>query len=324
MSLLLTPSIEKPSGIIAFPGNFIRPSFEVLYGFDAVVAGLAKPDITVVQFGVDGATISTTGVVGATSYTYERDTSASFTSPTTISSGTLDLTVNDTGPLSGAVTYYYRIIATDGVDTSTSTTATFIISATFDTATLLNGSNLPSNTNTLTLTVQPSVAISAGSSITLSVLTGSATADNGSLSLGGAGAVIFGSAGSWTQSTGTLVLTVASGQTLPTGSDTVVTFTLTNPASGNGVTSVNLSSTGFTTASISGLFLEAAANKYNIPDDLATPGSANDFQQDEADILSLTPSNPANQATVYFGSNTHDLYVWDGSAWYIYNNDYTP
>jgi hypothetical protein len=72
------------------------------------------------------------------------------------------------------------------------------------------------------------------------------------------------------------------------------------------------------------LFLEAAANKYNIPDDLVTPGSADDFQQDEADILLLTPSNPANQATVYFGSNTHDLYVWDGSAWYIYNNDYTP
>ena len=35
MSLLLTPSIEKPSSIIALPGNFIRPSFEKLYGFDA-------------------------------------------------------------------------------------------------------------------------------------------------------------------------------------------------------------------------------------------------------------------------------------------------
>ena len=35
MSLLLTPSIEKPSNIIALPGNFIRPAFEKLYGFDA-------------------------------------------------------------------------------------------------------------------------------------------------------------------------------------------------------------------------------------------------------------------------------------------------
>ena len=37
MSLLLTPSIEKPSNIIALPGNFIRPAFEKLYGFDAEV-----------------------------------------------------------------------------------------------------------------------------------------------------------------------------------------------------------------------------------------------------------------------------------------------
>lgn len=35
MSLLLTPSIEKPSNIIGLPGNFVRPSFEKLYGFDA-------------------------------------------------------------------------------------------------------------------------------------------------------------------------------------------------------------------------------------------------------------------------------------------------
>ena len=34
MSLLLTPSLEKPSSIIASPGNFIRPAFEKLYGFD--------------------------------------------------------------------------------------------------------------------------------------------------------------------------------------------------------------------------------------------------------------------------------------------------
>lgn len=36
MSLLLTPSIEKPSNIIGLPGNFVRPSFEKLYGFDAL------------------------------------------------------------------------------------------------------------------------------------------------------------------------------------------------------------------------------------------------------------------------------------------------
>ena len=186
---------------------------------------------------------------------------------------------------------------------------------TFDTATLTDGSNLASNDNIFTFTVQPSASISAGSSITLSGLTGSATGD-GSVTLSGAGASIFGSAGSWTQSTGTLVLTVDSGQTLPTGSDTVVSFTLTNPASGSGVTSVNLSSSGFTTASISGLFLEAQANQYNIPDSTD--------QQTEATILALSPPNPSGEVTVKFGSDTYDLYVWDGSVWYIYNNDYTP
>ena len=35
MSLLLTPSLEKPSNITPLPSNFVRPAFEKLYGFDA-------------------------------------------------------------------------------------------------------------------------------------------------------------------------------------------------------------------------------------------------------------------------------------------------
>ena len=316
MSLEFTSGFEKPSGVIAFPGNFVRPAFEKLYGFDAPQEFvLGTPDITVVQLGDDGATISTTGVTGATSYTYERDTSASFTSPTTISSGTLDLSVNDTGPLTAVVTYYYRIIATDGVQTTTSTSATLLIPGDFDTASLVDSSNLPSSSNVFTLTLQPSASISTGSSVTLSGLTGSATVD-GSLTLSGAGAAIFGSAGSWTQSTGTLVLTVDTAQTLPTGSDTVISFTLTNPSSGSGVTSVDLSSSGYNTASISGLFLEASANKYNIPDSTD--------QQTEADIHALLPTNPSGEVIVKFGSDTHDIYVFHNNVWYNYNNDYTP
>ena len=34
MSLIFTV-LEKPSNITPFPGNFIRPAFEKLYGFDA-------------------------------------------------------------------------------------------------------------------------------------------------------------------------------------------------------------------------------------------------------------------------------------------------
>ena len=35
MSIEFTSGFEKPSGVIPFPGNFIRPAFEKLYGFDA-------------------------------------------------------------------------------------------------------------------------------------------------------------------------------------------------------------------------------------------------------------------------------------------------
>ena len=34
MSLIFT-TLEKPSNITPLPGNFIRPAFEELYGFDA-------------------------------------------------------------------------------------------------------------------------------------------------------------------------------------------------------------------------------------------------------------------------------------------------
>jgi hypothetical protein len=36
MSLIFT-TLEKPSNITPLPGNFIRPAFEELYGFDADV-----------------------------------------------------------------------------------------------------------------------------------------------------------------------------------------------------------------------------------------------------------------------------------------------
>lgn len=67
-----------------------------------------------------------------------------------------------------------------------------------------------------------------------------------------------------------------------------------------------------------------AGVSYNIPNDTGSPGSANDFQQAEDDILALSPTNPSGEVYVYYGTDTSDLYVWDGSSWYIYNNDYTP
>ena len=180
---------------------------------------------------------------------------------------------------------------------------------TFDTATLENGQTNLDNTNILTFTVQPSRDISAGDSITLTGLTGSQTAD-GSLTLSGSGASVFGSAGSWTQSTGTLVLTVDTGQTLSTGSDTVITFNLTNPATvSSGVSGITLSSSGFTQASISGTFL-SAVEIFNVT-----------TRDTEANILASTPTLSAGEAGIAFATGTHDFYIYDGSAWYIYKND---
>lgn len=41
----------------------------------------------------------------------------------------------------------------------------------------------------------------------------------------------------------------------------------------------------------------------------------------ESNILASSPTNPTGEVTVKFGTDTYDLYIWDGSAWYIYNND---
>ena len=41
----------------------------------------------------------------------------------------------------------------------------------------------------------------------------------------------------------------------------------------------------------------------------------------ESNILASSPTNPTGEVTVKFGTDTYDLYIWDGSAWYTYNND---
>jgi len=180
--------------------------------------------------------------------------------------------------------------------------------STFSTATLQNGNTGAGISNTLTLTINPTSAITASGTLTLDGLTGSQTANNASLTIAGTNAAIFGSSGSWTQSSGTLVLTVAGGQSVPTGSDTVITFTLTNPASTNtGVTGITLASSGFTTANISGTFL-GAITLFNV-----TTRNTN------VNILASTPSNPSGEANIAFSTDINDFYIYDGSDWVVYN-----
>ncbi len=182
---------------------------------------------------------------------------------------------------------------------------------TFDSATLVNGQTAQGTTNTLTLTLNPSAAIGATGTLTISGLTGSQTSDSASLTVGGTNAAIFGSSGVWTQSSGTLVLTVASGQSVPTGSSTVITFTLTNPASTNsGVTGVTLASSGFSTANLSGTFLNSIAT-FNVT-----------TRNTQANILASTPTNPTDEVNIAFGTDTYDFYIYaDDGTWLIFNND---
>ena len=41
----------------------------------------------------------------------------------------------------------------------------------------------------------------------------------------------------------------------------------------------------------------------------------------EANILASTPTNPTDEVTVTYGTDTGDFYIYDGSAWYVYKDD---
>jgi len=132
MSLLLTPSIEKPSNITPLPGNFIRPAFEVLYGFDSVVEGLGVSTITAtLDANLEDVNLSCTTVTNAISYEFQRDDNSGFTSPTTLQNTASTTFIDSPTPSS---TYYYRVIASDGVDTTTSNTESVTVIGVFDSA----------------------------------------------------------------------------------------------------------------------------------------------------------------------------------------------
>ena len=181
----------------------------------------------------------------------------------------------------------------------------------FETATLSDSNSQTSGTNTITFTVQPGIDISAGGSITLTGLTSSQTVD-GSLTLSGAGASVFGSAGSWTQSTGTLVLTVDTGQTLSTGSDTVITFNLQNTATlGSSGVTATLNGTGHLQTSVTGTVLDT------IHDSTLTFATIQVFNN-ESDFINDTG---ADDYTIVHAKDTDNLCVWNGSNWVIFNQN---
>jgi hypothetical protein len=129
MGIQFTSDARPPSNIRLLPGDFIRPAFGELYGFDAVEQGLDASTITAtLDANLEDVNLSCTTVTDAISYEFQRDDNIGFTSPTTLQN-TASTTFTDS-PTPGS-TYYYRVIATDGVDTSTSNTASVLVTGIF-------------------------------------------------------------------------------------------------------------------------------------------------------------------------------------------------
>lgn len=130
MSLEFPSTLEKPSNITPLPGNFIRPAFEELYGFDSVVEDLGVSTITAtLDANLEDVNLSCTTVTNAISYEFQRDDNSGFTSPTTLQNTASTTFIDSPTPSS---TYYYRVIASDGVDTTTSNTESVTVTGVFD------------------------------------------------------------------------------------------------------------------------------------------------------------------------------------------------
>ena len=279
--------------------------------------GIAIPTLSLAETGDTEISYTIGEVLGANQYRVEKSTDG--VTYTLLANQSTHGTYTDSGLTLGQ-TYYYRVRAEDTLTSEVSSyrVASLTLLPDFTTALLINGATTVGGTNALTLTIRPEIAIAAGSTITLAGLSGAQTATNASLTIAGANAVVFGSSASW-NSNGTLVLTVDTGQSIPNNTNTVITFELTNPASvSNGVSSVTLASSGFTTASISGTFL-SAVGIFNVTE-----------RDTEANILASTPSLSAGQAGIAFATDdagtdnasyTNDFYIYHDGAWYIFNND---
>jgi len=130
MSITFPSGLIKPSNVEGLPNGFVRPAFEVLYGFDAVAVGLEASVLTAtLDANLEDVNLSCTTVTDAISYEFQRDDNSGFSSPTTLQNTASTTFTDSPAPLS---TYYYRVIATDGVDTSTSNTASVFVTGIFD------------------------------------------------------------------------------------------------------------------------------------------------------------------------------------------------
>ena len=119
----------------------------------------------------------------------------------------------------------------------------------------------PTANNTVTITLASSVALAEadGSVVTISGLTGSQTPDSNTLALTDVDSTdsttLFGTTADWDQDTGTLLLSVASGQTLAAGSIYKFSIALVNPDGAQDAPAVTVSASG--TVAVPGALMNA-------------------------------------------------------------------
>ena len=200
------------------------------------------------NFGNAGAWTQSTGVLVLTASGAIADNADTVITVALTNKASSQSAVTPTIEVSGGVT-----IGASGMSTAVLGAATAQI---FTTKTIAESSTMQGVANTITFTLRPNLALAANDKITIVGLTGTQTGNSGSLTVAGAAAGKFGSAGAWTQSSGTLVLTVAGGQTVVNNADTVITISLTNKASSqsavtptiSGSIGVNIASSSMSTA----------------------------------------------------------------------------
>jgi hypothetical protein len=185
-------------------------------------------------------------------------------------SGTLTLTVYTGSTLSSGTTYTFAFAVTNpssaqsapAISISASGTASFAVASmttpnsdligvtngakpllivvpTFSVKSIQQSTPLPSATNVMTVTLTANVNLQTGSTVMITGLTSTQTADSASLAVISTSSFL-GTTGAWKQSSGRLVLTAASGGIM-SGTFCVVTFNLTNPASAQSSPAVSVS-----------------------------------------------------------------------------------
>jgi len=197
-------------------------------------------------------------------------------------------------------------------------------SAAFTVKTIHQSSSQPGATNTITVAVQPSVPIFSGqgalAAITITGLVGSSTPD-GQLRIFDTGSMFFSSVGSWHRQSGTIILRVTDGQSVPSSQTTSFKFDLTNPVypqqssdqiliSASGKTLIYQSEMSGTIGNKLPLKVDALSfTKYDIGQSSAVPDALNTitvtFQWPVSVTLSETRSSKVTIAGIA-GSNTVD------------------